>query len=144
MSENVKILMRSEWEAQGKALFGIYLSICDGCKIVEDENARETRIYIGSSDENIEKRKKEIKDLKKKYNDLNTKEDSAQYQLAFIAQMNLKHFYFGRMKKKKTEIDISIHTIKIQGIIDKDTPLITLERIQYTINSLIKEVKEGK
>jgi len=47
-------------------------------------------------------------------------------------------------KRKEDKIDISISAIRIQGCIDKTTPLIILERIQSTITSLIKEAKEGK
>lgn len=83
----------------GKGTNTIYFLACDGCRIVEDENAKETRIYI-DSDENSEKRRKQVNDLKKKYNYMNTKEDAKQYQIAFIKQLNLKHLYFGRLKEK--------------------------------------------
>lgn len=46
---------------------------------------------------------------------------------------------------KETKIltlDISTSAIHIQGIIDKGTPILTLERIQYTIDSLIEEQKK--
>jgi len=47
--------------------------------------------------------------------------------------------------EKEAEIDISINAIKVHGYIDKNTPLITLERISQVIENLrLQRRSEGK
>ncbi len=97
-----KWILGNENYPSAKGAITIYFLACDGCRIIEDENAKETRIYIGS-EENREKRRKQVDDLKKKYNYMNTKEDTKQYQIAFIKQLKLNHFYFGRLKERQRD-----------------------------------------